>query len=84
MNFYRLTVTVQADSRLPKYSKMLITAEMSTIAQKWLKRLPLKFKDDSFGAIKMSQKYCSSEISTAMNRKISMFQPISIKNAIVK
>ena len=29
-----LTVTVQADSRLPKSSKMLITAEMSTIAHK--------------------------------------------------
>ena len=35
-----LTVTVQADSRLPKSSKMLIMAEMSTIAQKYLKRPP--------------------------------------------
>jgi len=35
---------------------MLIIAEMSTIAQKWLKRLPLKLKDESFGAIKMFQK----------------------------
>ena len=51
-----LTVTVRARSRLPKSSKMLITAEMSTIAQKWLERLPLKFKDESFGAIKMFQK----------------------------
>ena len=29
---------------------------MSKIAQKWLKRLPLKLKDESFGAKKMSQK----------------------------
>ena len=29
-----LTVTVRAGSRLPKSSQMLITAEMSTIAQK--------------------------------------------------
>ena len=29
-----LTVTERAGSRLPKSSKMLITAEMSTIAQK--------------------------------------------------
>ena len=29
-----LKVTVRAGSRLPKLSKMLITAEMSTIAQK--------------------------------------------------
>ena len=52
-----LTVTVRAGRRLPKSSKMLITAEMSTIAQKWLKRLPLKFKDESFGAIQMFQKF---------------------------
>ena len=31
-----LTVTIRAGSRLPKSSKMLITVEMSTIAQKWL------------------------------------------------
>ena len=29
---------------------------MSTIAQKWLMRLPLKLKDKSFAAIKISQK----------------------------
>ena len=48
-----LTATERAGSRLPKSSKMLITAEMSTIAQKLLKRLPLKFKNESFGAIKI-------------------------------
>ena len=36
---------------------MLRTAEMSTIAQKLLKRLPLKFKNESFGAIKILEKY---------------------------
>ena len=33
-SFGSLTVTVRAGSRLPKLSKMLITAEMSTKAQK--------------------------------------------------
>ena len=66
-----LTVTERAGSRLPKSSKMLITAEMSTIAQKWLKRLPLKFKDESFGAIKFFQKKFSAEISPEMNRKLT-------------
>ena len=51
-----LTVTVRAGSRLPKSSKMVIMAEMSKIAQKYLKRLPLKFKDESFDAIKCSKK----------------------------
>jgi len=32
--FSNLTVTVRAGSRLPKSSKMVITAEMSKIAQK--------------------------------------------------
>jgi len=50
-----LTVTIRTGSRLPKSFKMLITAELSTIAHKWLKRLHLKFKDESFGAIKISQ-----------------------------
>ena len=50
-----LTVTVRTGSRLPKSSKMLIKAEMNTIAQKLLKRLPLKFKDKRFGAIKICQ-----------------------------
>ena len=50
---HSLTVTVRAGSRLPKSSKMLITVEMSIIAQKWLKRLPLKFNDESSGAIKI-------------------------------
>ena len=31
---FNLTVTVRAGSKLPKSSKMLITAEMNTIAQK--------------------------------------------------
>ena len=35
---------------------MLITAEMSKIAQEKLKRLSLKFKDESFDAIKMFEK----------------------------
>ena len=51
-----LTATERAGSRLPKSSEMLITAEMSSIAQKLLKRLPLKFKNESFGAIKISKK----------------------------
>ena len=34
---------------------MLIVAEMSTIVSKLLKRLPLKFKNESFGAIKFFQ-----------------------------
>jgi len=48
-----LTAMERADRKLPKYSKMLIMAEMSTIAQKLLKRLPLKFKNESFGAMKI-------------------------------
>ena len=63
-----LTVTVRAGGRLPKSSKMVITAEMSKIAQIWLKRLALKFKDESFGAIKCSN-FFSAEISAEMNRK---------------
>ena len=51
-----LTVTVRAGSRLPKSSTMMIAAEMSTIAQKFLERLPLKFKEESFGATKFFQK----------------------------
>ena len=73
-----LTVTVRAGKRLPKSSKMLITAEMSTIAQKWLRRLPLKFKDESFGAMKMSQNFFSAEISLGMNPKMTgndIFRP---------
>ena len=50
-----LTATERAGSILPKSSKMLKTADMSTVAQKWLKRLPLNFKEESFGAIKISQ-----------------------------
>ena len=34
ISFMHLTVTVRAGSRLPKPSKMLITAKMSTVAQK--------------------------------------------------
>ena len=34
VNLRMLTVTVRAGSRLPKSSKMVITAEMSKIAQK--------------------------------------------------
>ena len=61
-----LTATERAGSRLPKSSEMLITAGMSSIAQKWLKRLPLKFKNESFGAIKISKKNFSAEISPEM------------------
>ena len=35
---------------------------MSIKAQKWLKKLPMNFKDESFGAIKM-------ETSPEMNQK---------------
>jgi len=55
-----LTVTVQAGSRLPKSSKMLITAEMS-----------MKFKAESFGSIKMFQLFFSVEISAEINRKMA-------------
>ena len=51
-----LTATERAGSGLPKSSKMHITAEMSTIAQKLLKRLPLKFENESFVAIKIFKK----------------------------
>jgi len=47
---------------------MLITAEMSTIAQKQPKRLPLKFKNESFGPIKFSKKKLA-DISPEMNLK---------------
>ena len=58
-----LTATVLAGSRLPKSCIMLITAEMSTIAQKWLKGLPLKFRDESFGVIKISQIFFSGNFT---------------------
>ena len=51
---------------------------MSTIAQKKLKRLPLKFEDESFGAIKMFQKNFSTEISPERNVKMTgneIFRP---------
>ena len=73
-----LTVTARAGSRQPKSSKMLITAGMSKIAQKWLKRLLLKFKDESFGSIKMSQKLFSGGNSPEMNLKMAgndIFRP---------
>ena len=68
--FQFLTVTVRAGSRLPKSSKMVITAEISKIAQTLLKRLYLKFENESFGAIKFSEKN-SAEISPEMNRKMT-------------
>ena len=40
----------------PKSSQMMIMAEMSTKAQKKLNGPPLKFKDESFGAIKFFKK----------------------------
>ena len=43
---------------------------MSTIAQKLPNRLPLKFKDESFGAIEMLQNF-SAKISPEMNRKMN-------------
>ena len=52
-----LTVTVRAGSRLPKSSKMLITAEMSTIAQKSSREFALKFKNESFGGMKLSKNF---------------------------
>ena len=51
-----LTATKRAGSRLPKSSKMLITTKMGTIAQKMLNRLLLKFKNESFGAMKNFRK----------------------------
>ena len=41
------------------------------IAQQWLKRLHLKFRDESFGAIKMPEKIFSAEISPEMNQKMT-------------
>ena len=74
-----LTATGRAGSRLPKSSKGLITAEMSKIAQEKLKRLSLKFKDESFGARKIFQaKFFSAEILPEMNRKLTgndIFRP---------
>ena len=60
-----------AGSRLSKSSKMLITTKMSTKAQELVKRLPLKFKNVSFGAIKIFQKNFSAEISSEMNLKLT-------------
>jgi len=46
---------------------MVITVEISKIAPKYLKRPPLKFKDESFGAKKCSKKmFFSAEISPEM------------------
>ena len=47
-----LTVALMLGKSVPKVSKMAITAEMNAIAQKKLKRLPVKFQDETFGAIK--------------------------------
>ena len=76
-----LTATGRAGSRLPKSTKMLITAETSTIAQKCLKRLSLKFQDKSFGAIKFFQKK-SAEISLEMNRKLTGNEIFRLGNEI--
>ena len=55
-------------SILPKSSKLLITLKMSTIAQKLLKGLPLKFNDESFRAIKICQtKFFSASVCNSLN-----------------
>ena len=56
IKFVTLTPTGPSGSRLPKYSKMPITAEMNAIAEKQLKRLPLKFQGGTSGAIKIFRK----------------------------
>ena len=43
-----LTVALILGTSVPKGSKLAITAEMNVIAQKKLKRLPLKFQDEIF------------------------------------
>ena len=64
-----LTVTVQAGSRLPKSSEMLITVKISTIAEKLFEKL-LKFKDESFDAIKIFKNFFFSENFTGNEPKI--------------
>ena len=46
-----LTVALILGRSLPKGSSMAIKAEMNMIAQKELKRLPLKFQVETFNAI---------------------------------
>ena len=43
--------------------------EMNMMAQKLLERLPLKFKDESFGAMKIFQKFFWSEVLSEVDRK---------------
>ena len=47
-----LTVALSLGTSVPKGSKMTKTADMNVIAQKKLKRLPLKFQE-TFGKIKI-------------------------------
>ena len=73
-----------------------MTAEMSTIAQKWLKRLLLKFKDEFFGAIKCPKKFSGENFTgnDFLDHESSFwaleiynscqFEPINIENAIIK
>ena len=44
---------------------------MSMLAQELLDRLPLKFKNESFGAIKFFQNVFSTEISPEVNQKLT-------------
>ena len=76
-----LTVTVQAGSRLPKSSEMLIKVEISTIAEKLFEKL-LKFKDESFGAIKIFKNFFSAKISPEMNRKLTGNDIFQITNRV--
>jgi len=48
---------------------MVITAKMITIAQNQLKRLPLKFKDEYFDAIKMFKKKIRRKFHRKWNEK---------------
>ena len=65
-----LTVTVRARSRLPKSSKMLITAEMSTIAKN-KEETPPEIQRQIFWCNKNFPKNFSAEISPEMNRKLT-------------
>ena len=64
-----LTATERAASRLPKSSKMFITAEMSTIAQKLLERLP-EIQKQIFWCYKNFQKKFSGRNFTGNEPKI--------------
>ena len=54
---------------------MPITAEMNAIAEKWLRRLPLKFQGGTFGAIKIFRKKNSGGIFTGSEPEIDILRP---------